>query len=80
MIEFIVLEKTADGALEGRGPHTFHATPPTGEYLTMDDATGSEQAYRILAVVHAVDPSATGAAGDLLIRHLGNDVDFLATV
>jgi len=80
MIEFIVMEKTVDGELEGRGPHTFHVTPRTGEYLTMDDATGSGQAYRILAVVHAVDPSATGAAGDLIIRHLGNDMDFLATL
>lgn len=74
MVEFIVMEKTADGELSGMGQHEFRIAPRTGEYIEMNDSEGIGQTYVVLAVLHAQSPAPT--AGDLIVKHVGDSTSF----
>jgi hypothetical protein len=41
----------------------------------MNDNNGVGQAYQVVGVALAVDPSSTTAAGDLFVRHVGTDLE-----
>ena len=74
MIEFMVMEKKADGEWEGLGRQSFRIAPRIGEYIDLNDEEGIGQTYEVIAVMHPMQPAST--AGDLIIRHLGTGTDF----
>jgi hypothetical protein len=73
-IEFMVMVKDAQGKFTGLGRHSFVVAPRTGEIVGFDDDKGIGQAYRVKAVMHPLQPTTT--AGDLILEHLGTDLEF----
>ena len=73
MVTFMVMVKQSKDKIEGLGSHKFLVPPRTGEYITMNDKEGIGQAYRVTAVIHPLDVSQH--AGDLILEHVGTDVD-----
>jgi len=74
MVNFMVMEKTADGHLEGLELQHFKIVPRTGEYITINDEEGMGQIYLVIAVIHPMKPAPT--AGDIIVRHLGASTEF----
>ncbi len=74
MICFVVMEKNKDGQWRGLGSHEFRIAPRTGEYVTLGDEKGIGQAYRVLAVIHPLEP-VPDCAGDLILQHVGTDIE-----
>jgi len=72
-LAFMVMVKSATGETTGLGSHTFAVAPRTGEYVTMSDEKGIGQAYRVKAVIHPAETTTT--AGDLILEHIGTDVE-----
>ena len=64
-----------EGQETGLGSHTFHAVPHVGEYISMNDSEGNGQAYKVKAVIHVPDPSSSG--GDLIIEHVGTEMQLM---
>lgn len=73
MIEFMVMVKRPSAEWEGLGQHQFRVAPRKGDLVTMDDENGKGQAYEVIAVIHPLEPA--GTAGDLILRHIGADVE-----
>lgn len=77
-VEFIVVEKTADGRTIAHGVHKFRVPPRVGEHLGMEDANRVSQGYRVIAVALAADPIPMSGAGDLYVRHVGTEHEMVA--
>lgn len=73
LIEFVVIVKDAQGNY-GLGTHGFRLAPRIGEFVTLNDDKGIGQAYRVKAVIHPLEPAS--AAGDLILEHIGTDIEF----
>jgi hypothetical protein len=73
LVEFIVMAKDARGDFKGLGSHHFRLAPRMGEFVTLNDDNGIGQAYEVTAVIHPLDPAS--AAGDLILKHIGTDVE-----
>ena len=74
MIEFVVMVVERGGRWCGLGTHKFRTAPHVGHVITMNDPNGIGQAYEVVAVIHPLEPTST--AGDLVLRHIGTNVDF----
>jgi hypothetical protein len=77
LIEFLVMTKDSDG-IKGLGTHSFRIAPRTGEFVILDDGNHIGQAYRVKAVIHPLD--FVGTAGDLILEHVGTDVEMRMSV
>ncbi len=75
MAEFLVIEKKPSGEKMALGSHQFEVAPRIGEVVSFDGEKGIGQAYRVIAVMHPLDP-VSGSAGDLYIEHIGPEVAF----
>lgn len=73
----MVMVRNSSGNIDGLGRHSFRMAPRIGEYVTLNDKTGSGQAYRVRAVVHPLEPAPT--AGDLILEHIGTDIEIMRT-
>ena len=70
--------KQADSNWTGLGTHRFRVAPRIGECITVNDENGIGQAYRVKAIAHPLEPVDT--AGDLILEHVGTDVDWRMTL
>lgn len=78
MTSFMVIEKKADGEWSGMGLRHFKVAPRVGEHIEMNDIDGIGQIYQVIAVVHPLQPAPT--AGDIIIRHVTESVEFRSTL
>ncbi len=69
MIEFMVVEKKSDGSVQGFGRKSFRVTPRVGEFVTMEDEEGVSHAYKVIGVIHPLEPAST--SGDLYLKYVG---------
>ena len=74
LIGFMVMLKRQGDHLEGMGFQKFLIPPRVGEYVTANDEAGIGQAYRVIAVMHPLEP-VPGSAGDLIVEHVGTDLE-----
>ena len=54
------------------------AIPRVGEYLTNNDQNGLGQAFKVLAVLHPVDPEKLTATIELRLERVGTSNDLFA--
>jgi hypothetical protein len=60
--------------LKGLGFQKFLIAPRVGEFVTLNDEAGIGQAYKVVAVMHPLEPVG-GSAGDLILKHVGTDLE-----
>jgi len=72
LIKFTVITKNQLEDFEPLGTQRFRIAPRVGEYVTINES-GIGQAYRVKAVIHPLEPA--GTAGDLILEHVGTDVE-----
>lgn len=74
MVEFIVIEHLEDGHPKGLGLHQFRAVPRVGEHIAMNDDQGIGQVYKVVAIIHPLDPGDN--AGDIIVRYISTITEF----
>ena len=72
LIEFMVIKKNPLEDFEPLGVQRFRVALRVGEYVTINE-NGIGQAYRVKALVHPLE--AAGTAGDLILEHVGTDLE-----
>jgi len=73
-VDFMVIEKSGAEGAKGLGQYSFKSAPRKGEIITFNNDEGIGQAYEVIAVMHPLEQAE--CAGDLIIKHIGTDLDF----
>ena len=76
MVEFMVMSVNGingKGDMEGLGARKFQVLPVKGDFVTVDDNGGIGQAFEVIAIIHPLEEAST--AGDLILRHVGTDLE-----
>lgn len=76
--EYVIVELTANGDIDGLGAHSFKAPLHKGDYIIMDNK-GQEseypggKAYEVLLIKLAPMSFGAPAVGDALVRFAGSE-------